>query len=160
MAKKIETQGLEYLYNNTELYAIIVRDSYRNSSISFFTPADFSQQLGYLPHRRGAVIEPHEHKINTRIVNFTQEVLVIKEGRVKVNFYDNNRLYVFSEELDRGDVILLCGGGHGFEILEESVMIEIKQGPFNGPDDKEKFGDSRTEDTAERPADSGEEVFT
>ncbi len=63
----------------------------------------------------------------------------MKKGKVKVNFYNSNKEYVGSEMIASGDVILLCGGGHGFEIIEETIMIEVKQGPYMGVDDKERF---------------------
>src|SRR6185436_2075732 len=107
--------------------------------ISFFTPDDFSQQLGYLPHAKGNIIKPHLHKESKREVFFTHEVLFIKKGSVRVNLYDPNKVYIGSETINTGDFILLCGGGHGFEILEDTAMVEIKQGPYLGLEDKERF---------------------
>lgn len=140
MIKDIKTKGLEYFYHDGELYAVILRDDYPGQSVSFVTPDTFSQQLGFLPHKKGGVIPPHRHKMNRREILYTQETLLIKKGRVKVDFYDKDKVYVFSEEVRAGDVILLCGsGGHGFNILEDTVMIEVKQGPYNGMEDKERF---------------------
>ncbi len=139
MSKEIKNAGLEYLYQKDELYAIVLRNNYKGDSIEFFTPDSFSQQLGYLPHKRGDVIRPHEHRINKREIHYTQEVLLIKKGKVKVNFYDSMHQPVFSELLESGDMILLCGGGHGFEMLQDTVMIEIKQGPYTGENDKKIF---------------------
>jgi hypothetical protein len=137
--KDIPQSGLEYIYNNAELYSIILRNDYSGSSIAFFTPDSFSQQLGYLPHKPGNVIKPHLHKLSRREVEYTHEVLFIKRGKVQVNFYDTSKAHIGSEVLNGGDVILLCGGGHGFKVLEETVMIEVKQGPFMGLEDKERF---------------------
>ena len=140
MKKDTKKDGLEYIYNGDELYCVIIRDNFCSDSISFFTPDNFSQQLGYLPHKKGKIIKPHYHKQNKREVLYTQEVLIIRKGRVKVNLYDLKYEYIRSEVLNSGDVILLCGGGHGFEMLDDVVMIEIKQGPYNGEsNDKERF---------------------
>lgn len=139
MLKEIKCDGLEYIYHEGELYCIILRDKFESKSVVFFTPDSFSQQLGYLPHRRGNIIVAHKHKINKREILYTQETLFIKRGKVKVNFYDRNHLYIESEEVSTGDVVLLCSGGHGFEILEDTIMIEVKQGPYMGVDDKERF---------------------
>jgi hypothetical protein len=139
MIKEIKEEGLEYIYHHGELYCVILRDCYKNDSISFFTPDSFSQQLGYLPHRKGNIIKPHRHKINKREILYTQEVLFLKKGKVKVNFYRDEKTYIGSEILNSGDTILLCGGGHGFEIIEDTIMIEVKQGPYMGVDDKERF---------------------
>jgi mannose-6-phosphate isomerase-like protein (cupin superfamily) len=137
--KEVRQEGLEYCYNNSELYCIIIRSGFNNESVAFFTPDNFSQQIGYLPHKKNAIIKPHVHLHSKREVYYTQEVLFIKEGKVKVNFYDLDEKYLFSEIIMKGDFILLCGGGHGFEIIEDTRMIEIKQGPFLGEDDKRRF---------------------
>lgn len=139
MIKEIKTEGLEYLYHEGELYCLILKEHYRNDVVAFFTPDSFSQQLGFLPHKKGDCIKPHRHKLHKREVLYTQEILMIKKGKVKVNLYDDEKNYVGSEIVNAGDIILLCGGGHGFEILEETIMIEIKQGPYVGIEDKERF---------------------
>ncbi len=137
--KEIKQKGLELCYNNNELYCIIIRSGFESEELTFFTPVNFSQQLGYLPHKKNSIIKPHIHLYSKREVFYTQEVLFIKKGKVKVNFYDSDKKHVFSEVIECGDFILLCGGGHGFEVIEDSCMIEIKQGPFLGKDDKQRF---------------------
>ncbi len=134
--KEIKTPGLEYLFHDGELHAIVLRGDYKGDSVTFFTPESFSQQLGYLPHKKGDIIKPHVHRTTTKAVQHTQEVLIVKKGRVRVDFFDKGRSPVFSETVESGDVILLCCGGHGFEFLADTVMIEIKQGPYAGILDK------------------------
>jgi hypothetical protein len=143
MPKEIKKEGLEYLYHEQDLYSIVLRGSYKNESVSFFTPENFSQQLGYIPHAKGDLVKPHEHRLQQRITHNTQEVLVVTKGRVKVNFYDGDHRPVFSEILNTGDIILLCSGGHGFEFLEDTIMIEVKQGPYSGDHDKLTFEEMR-----------------
>ena len=64
---------------------------------------------------------------------------MIRKGKVKVNFYNMDQECIDDTILTDGDVILLCAGGHGFDILEETEMIEIKQGPYVGENDKTRF---------------------
>lgn len=139
MVKEIKEEGLEYIYYEGELYCVILRDNYRSDSIAFFTPNSFSQQLGFLPHKKGDIIKPHRHQISKREILYTQEVLFIKKGKVRVNFYNKEQKYAGSEEIGSGDIILLCGGGHGFEFFEDTVMVEVKQGPYIGIEDKVRF---------------------
>ena len=122
-----------------QLFAIIVSRDFNKSGIHFFTPNDLSQQLAYMRHPAGKVIDPHIHNPVHRNVQYTQEVLFIKRGRLRVDFYDNDQRYLESRILQAGDVILLATGGHGFEVLEEIEMIEVKQGPYAGDDDKTRF---------------------
>lgn len=124
---------------NGETYAMIIRSNFKKDGISFFTPNDYSQQLAYMKHPSGKQIVPHFHNEVKREVNITQEVLVIKSGRLRVDFYDEGQCYLASDILAEGDVILLARGGHGFEILDEVEMWEIKQGPFVGEIDKTRF---------------------
>ena len=125
--------------SNDVILAIIVRQDYDRPGISFFTPDDFSQQLAYMHHPAGHVILPHVHNEVRREVLYTKEVLVIKRGKMRCDFYSDNRKYIKSETVETGDVILLANGGHGFECLEETEMFEIKQGPYAGDDDKTRF---------------------
>jgi len=119
--------------------AIIIRHSFKKEGIEFFTPDDYSQQIGYMNRPEGYVIQPHVHIPVHREVHYTIEVLFIKSGRVRVDFYSDNSEYLKSEILEQGDVILLAFGGHGFEMLEPTEMIEVKQGPYAGEDDKVRF---------------------
>ncbi|WDE95970.1 hypothetical protein PQO03_09615 [Lentisphaera profundi] len=115
------------------------RHNYSKEGISFFTPDEFSQQLAYMKHPQGKLIKPHVHNAVERNVQFTQETLVIKSGKLRVDFYTQEQDYLESCVLESGDVILLAAGGHGFEVLEELEMIEIKQGPYAGEMDKTRF---------------------
>jgi mannose-6-phosphate isomerase-like protein (cupin superfamily) len=129
----------EDILHNGKLLALILRASFRADGIRFFTPDDFSQQLGYMNRPQGYVIPPHVHNAVERSVHYTKEVLFIRSGRVRVDFYDDAQTYLESRILGAGDVILLAFGGHGFEMLEASEMIEVKQGPYAGDADKTRF---------------------
>ena len=130
---------IETLKNGEQLLAVIVSRKFDQPGIHFFTPNDLSQQLAYMHHPSGKVIEPHVHNAVSREVQYTQEVLFIKRGRLRVDFYDNQQKYLESRVLEAGDVILLATGGHGFEVLDEVEMIEVKQGPYAGDQDKTRF---------------------
>jgi hypothetical protein len=119
--------------------AIILGHGHHGSGIEFFTPSEFSQQLAYMNRPRGYVIAPHVHNPVLRQVQYTKEVLLIKSGRVRVDFYNDAQAYLESRILEAGDVILLAFGGHGFEMLEAAEIIEVKQGPYAGETDKQRF---------------------
>lgn len=123
-----------------KLVAIIIPRDFKKEGIEFFTPKEFSQQLGYMKHPPGYKIAAHAHKLVVREVKYTQETLLVKSGKIRVDFYSDEKKYIASEELLAGDVILLASGGHGIVFLEESELIEIKQGPYiSSEDDKERF---------------------
>lgn len=130
---------IEQISNDGKVFSIIVRSEYQQQGIHFFTPNDFSQQLAYMHRPQGYVIAPHVHNPVARAVAFTKEVLFIRSGRVRVDFYDDQQQYLESRIVGRGDVILLAFGGHGFEMLEDSEIIEVKQGPYAGESDKTRF---------------------
>lgn len=123
-----------------ELLAIILRSTYRQQGVHFLTSNDLSQQLAFMHHQAGKEIPPHVHNSVERRVTQTQEALFIRQGRMRVDFYDGYRNYLESYELHSGDVILLIRGGHGFEMLEDTDFIEVKQGPYAGDQDKTRFG--------------------
>lgn len=130
---------IEKIEFKQQVLAIIIRKNFSKEGIEFFTPGDFSQQLGYMNRPKGYVIPPHVHNLVSREVKLTQEVLIIKSGKVRVDFYDDEKNYLESRILFEGDVILLAAGGHGFEMMEPSEMIEVKQGPYCGEMDKVRF---------------------
>jgi hypothetical protein len=130
---------IENITHDDRILAILLRNDYSDAGIKFFTPNDFSQQLAYMNRPKGYIIKPHVHNAVPRQVQFTKEVLLIKSGRVRVDFYDDDKHYLESRILNTGDVILLAFGGHGFEMLEASEIIEIKQGPYAGDEDKIRF---------------------
>jgi mannose-6-phosphate isomerase-like protein (cupin superfamily) len=130
---------VETIVHGLEPIALIIRADFDEPGIHFFTPDNFSQQLAFMKHSGGKRIEPHVHNMIQRQVLYTQEVLFVRKGRLKVNFYSSKRRYLESRILEGGDVILLCGGGHSFEMLEETSMIEVKQGPYAGENDKTRF---------------------
>ena len=130
---------IEYIKFNEITLAIIIRNSFSSNDIKFFTPQDFSQQLGYMKRKKGYIIEPHVHNKIPREITLTQEVLILRKGKVRVDFYNDDKRYSESSILYSGDIILLANGGHGFTMLEESEIIEVKQGPYLEDKDKEKF---------------------
>ncbi len=120
-------------------YAIIIRSQYEKAGITFVTPDEYSQQLAYMQHETGKKIMPHVHNPVPRQVTYTQEVLWIKKGKLRVDFYSESQKYLESRMLEAGDVILLAQGGHGFEVIEAVEMFEVKQGPYAGEEDKTRF---------------------
>lgn len=130
---------IEHITSHNQIIAIIISHEFEKDGIEFFTPGNFSQQLGYMKHQKGDAIQEHIHVLHTREVQITLETLFIKKGRVKINFYHQDKSFFTSRELKTGDVILLAAGGHGFEFLEETEMIEVKQGPYCSDQDKVRF---------------------
>lgn len=130
---------IEKITHKQLVLGIIIRADFQKEGIEFFTNDSDSQQLGYMNRAEGYIIPPHRHNIVPRAVHLTQEVLFIKSGKVRVDFYDNDQNYIQSSMLEKGDVILLSDGGHGFKMLEKSEMIEVKQGPYCGERDKVRF---------------------
>lgn len=130
---------IEHIKDGEIDLALIVRRNYRSEGIEFFTPNSYSQQIGYMNRPAGYVIQPHVHNPVTREVQYTNEVLIVRSGRVQVDFYSEQKAYLFSRELEEGDIILLIRGGHGFKMLEKTEIVEVKQGPYAGDLDKTRF---------------------
>jgi len=137
--EEVNDAFIETITHGLEPVALIIRAEYDEPGIQFFTPANFSQQLAFIRHPPGHKIAAHVHNLQLRQVLYTQEVLFLRRGRVKVNLYSSDRKPIGSRVLKSGDLILLCGGGHSLEMLEESSMIEVKQGPYAGDGDKTRF---------------------
>lgn len=125
-------------YNDTPL-AYIIRAEMSPATTTFVTPPEFKQQVGFVVYPTGGVIERHDHRPLERHLTGTSEVLVIRRGRCEIDIYNDARECVATRELGPGDIMLMVGGGHGFRMLEDTVFLEIKQGPYTGVDEKEHF---------------------
>lgn len=130
---------IEHIEHNGQVLGMIVNADYSSESISFLTPDDYSLQLAYMSRPKEYQIQPHVHNKVDRDVSMTQEVLLIRKGKLRVDFYDDEKNYLESRIVAAGDVVLLATGGHGFEVVEPVDMIEVKQGPYAADKDKERF---------------------
>ncbi|MBU0495231.1 MAG: hypothetical protein KKA73_12860 [Chloroflexi bacterium] len=140
MAQEIQvTKGVERIEANGTLLAIVIRADVRPDGVRFYTSDDASLQMGLLGHRTGFVAQPHIHHPMRRVIAHTMEMLHMRAGRMEVYVYDQQRQLVSTIDLAAGDTILLMAGGHGLKVTEDALILEVKQGPYLGVDDKEKF---------------------
>lgn len=137
--KEWEAEQLTRIEHDGQVIAVIIKADFEKDGIEFFTPDYYSQQLAYMKRPKGYVIAAHTHNEVHREVFNTLETLFIRKGRVRVDLYTPEKEFLESVELSAGDVILLASGGHGFIMLEEAEMIEVKQGPYAGDGDKVRF---------------------
>ena len=130
---------MQNISDDLGLLAVIIRADFQADGIVFATPNELPQQLGYMKRPAGYEIDPHVHVLKRYDVQYSSETLFIRKGKVRIDFYSEDRQYLSSEILMAGDVVLLSRGGHGFEMLEESEIIEVKQGPYESDNDKIRF---------------------
>ncbi len=130
---------IEKIKCENEDIAIIIKKGYKPESVEFLTPENYNQQLGIMKCIKGKIIQSHIHKSVKREVIGTSESIFVCSGKVEVNLFNNNKEKVATRILTEGDIIFLINGGHGFKMLEDSVLLEVKQGPYLGEDDKERF---------------------
>ena len=121
------------------ILAYIIPGASRPNGTVFLTPPEDKQQVGFIVYPSGGTIARHVHKRFRREIEGTSEVLVVRSGRCEVDIYSPDRKLVETKLLEAGDVLVLVEGGHGFRILEDTVFLEVKQGPYIGVDDKERF---------------------
>lgn len=131
--------AIERIYNGVQFLGLIIRKDYHETGIQFLTDDQAPQQLGYMNRAKDYVIAPHVHNVVPRTVDLTQEVLIVQRGKVRVDYYDDNKNYLESRIANEGDIIYLGYGGHGFKMLEDTEMVEVKQGPYCGTQDKVRF---------------------
>jgi mannose-6-phosphate isomerase-like protein (cupin superfamily) len=124
---------------NDKPLAYIIRAEMAPEKTTFLTPSELNLQVGFVVYPAGGEVARHLHRPLERHIVGTSEVLVVKEGRCQMDIYDDDRQLVATRELRKGDIMLMVGGGHGFRMLEDTVFLEIKQGPYTGLDEKERF---------------------
>ena len=121
----------EVIKYNSLLLGMIIRASEGKNGVNFLTPDDFQQQIGILKLKSGHRFQPHIHNKIRREIFYTYETLVIRKGKLRVDFYDSEQNYLFSDVVTEGDILMLAEGGHGFKVLEEVDFVEIKQRSFS-----------------------------
>jgi hypothetical protein len=131
---------IENIKYKKKLLAMIVRKSFKKKKgVTFFTPDNLNLQCGYMNHKKNYLIKPHQHLLRKNKIFYTSEVLYIIKGKLRVDFYQNKKNYLFSRIINKNEILILISGSHGFKTLSNLEMLEIKQGPFNEKSDKIKF---------------------
>jgi len=129
---------IEIIKHKSFIFGYIVRYK-KKAGVNFLTPSNLSHQVGFIKHKKNHEIIPHLHLVNKRKINYTSEVLIIQKGKIRVDLYSLKKNYLFSKILKKNDILILVRGAHGFKILNDCEMLEIKQGPFNKKIDKIRF---------------------
>jgi quercetin dioxygenase-like cupin family protein len=130
---------VETITHNGKALCMLIHSEPCPSTTTFYTPKEFNLQVGKVVYSAGGEIPRHIHHRVNRIVEGTSEVLVVQKGRMVVDLYTDEKKLLCSREMGPNDVIILMGGGHGFRLLEDTVLIEVKQGPYSGVQEKERF---------------------
>ena len=130
---------VEHIHAGERLIAIIVSRDHNPPSTEFVTTSDLNLQVGLIKYPAGGIIQPHVHRPLERHIVGTGEFLFVRLGKAEVSLYDDERQLVAQRILQQGDLLLLVSGGHGFRMLEDTVLLEVKQGPYTGLDEKERF---------------------
>lgn len=130
---------VEHVVWNDVPLAYIIRGDLDPKETIFMTPPDFKQQVGFIVYAAGTEIPRHIHIPVERTLNGTSEVLIVKSGKCEVDIYNDRRDLVAVTKLQAGDILILVAGGHGFRMLEDTVLLEVKQGPYTGLQERERF---------------------
>ena len=131
--------GIEQITDADNVLAYVIRSTATASSTAFITPDEATFQAGFVVYPAGGEVVPHVHLPIRREVVGTSELLFVRSGRCYLDLYDADRRIVASRELGPGDAVLSLGGGHGFRMIEDTVLLELKQGPFVGESEKARF---------------------
>jgi len=121
------------------LIATIIRAEKMPDETEFVTGDDVKQQVGFVVYPEGGIIPRHIHVPMERHLRGTSEVLVVRKGILEADFYTDGKEFICTRLLRQGDVLLLVSGGHGFRCLKDTVLLEVKQGPYLGPQEKQRF---------------------
>lgn len=119
--------------------AYIIRAEINPEKTAFVTPPECTLQVGFVVYPEKGIISRHLHRAIERSVLGTSEVIVVKKGHCQVDIYNDKQMLVAERKLRGGDILHMVGGGHGFKMMEDTVLLEIKQGPYPGIDEKERF---------------------
>jgi mannose-6-phosphate isomerase-like protein (cupin superfamily) len=135
----MDIENIEIISANGQTLCYVIRENTQPRQTTFITPPDSKQQVGFIVYSKGGVIARHIHRPLERHIIGMSEVLVVRSGHCQIEVYDEQESKVAVRDLFQNDVVIMVGGGHGFRILEDTVLLEIKQGPYLGAEDKKMF---------------------
>lgn len=135
----MQAPATETITHAGQLLAVLVRATLQAERTTFLTPDNLAQQLGLIVYPAGGAVAPHRHRPVERRIVGTSEVIFVRRGRCLLDLFGDDQKLVCTRELATGDVVMLVEGGHGFRMLEDTVLLEVKQGPYLGFDEKERF---------------------
>src|SRR5512137_1759243 len=128
-------KNVELITADGQTLCYIIRGDTRPTDTTFITPPESKQQVGFIVYPKGGVIHRHIHRPLERHIIGMSEVLVVRSGYCQIEVYDEQENLVTVQDLHENDVVVMVGGGHGFQIKEDTVLLEIKQGPYLGAED-------------------------
>jgi uncharacterized protein with PhoU and TrkA domain len=130
---------VEQICSKGKTLAFIVRAELHPETTTFVTSPDLEQQVGFIVYPAGGAVQRHTHRPVERHITRTSEVVLIRSGRCEIDIYDDDRQLVATRELKCGDLAIVVAGGHGYRMLEDTVLLEVKQGPYTGIEEREHF---------------------
>lgn len=135
------TSAMRSIAARGQVLALFLPAAGWQSGLNFMTrDADFVQ-VGTWEYAAGTRLGPHSHNEVSREATRTQEVVFVREGRIRAHIFDSDDSHVEAIEMTTGDLLVLLGGGHGYEILRDGTrVLEVKNGPYPGPEaDRRRF---------------------
>tara|TARA_Y100000768_G_scaffold374886_1_gene345084 strand:+ start:9780 stop:10181 length:402 start_codon:yes stop_codon:yes gene_type:complete len=132
-------KNIEIIYDNDVAVAYFIDSNWNPKKTEFITPDDLNQQMGMIVYSKDESITPHEHLPITRTIEGTTECIIVRKGSCFIDIYNKEQKKINTKKLKIGDIILLLGGSHGFRMIEDTVLFEVKQGPYAGDQDKRRF---------------------
>ncbi len=130
---------IETITHQTQVLCLIIRRDYLPERTTFLTSPEYKQQLGYIVYPAGGEIARHVHRPLERYIVGTSETVLVRKGHCLIDIYNDVRELVTTCELSEGDVMIMVSGGHGYRMVEDTILMEIKTGPYTGVDEKELF---------------------
>jgi len=137
--EEIYMDGIEWIWDGDRILSLVIRRSVMPENTTFITPDEFTQQAGFVVYPAGGKISSHTHKSIERHITGTPETLFVRKGKLIARFYNEVHEQRGETTIEAGDMLMLVNGGHGFTMLEDTILFEIKQGPYTGLDEKERF---------------------
>lgn len=130
---------IDHITWNNQHIATIIRRDYMPETTTFISPDSYYQQAGFVVYPKDGVVARHNHLPLQRHLIGTPETLIIRRGKAEIELYALDKTYMGTWVLEEGDIILLVAGGHCLKCLEDTIFFELKQGPYTGLVEKERF---------------------
>lgn len=129
----------EKIIDNGVTLAMIIRSEDWQEGLNIVSADEDFQQVVFWGYQKGHKLPAHIHLDSPRQALKTQEVIFVRQGELRADIFTADEKLFASVQLNAGDTAVFLNGGHGYEILQDNTkVLEVKNGPYLGPEKDRK----------------------
>ncbi len=134
------------IFHESVHVATIVKPLDASDGLSFVTDDEKFLQLGIWNYKKNTQLDNHFHNEFERKSYKTNEFVFVLKGEIECNLYTEEGEFIERVLIKESEGIIQHNYAHEYKMLEDSIILESKNGPFMGVEkDKTVIGEKKQE---------------